>query len=152
MPRPSPRRSRRAGGAAAILAACLVALPALAAPGSIAATKRCSSGQVKRTVTYKSVKDRRRHTVTACGPRGPLAPGLTAAGSSKGVVASVLRQSRRFAAAAAPARVAHLLRGRPARRVGGADAVTDAAADRWFAILNGDGPLAHAATPPTTTP
>jgi hypothetical protein len=140
------RRISRAGGAAVLAAVCLVAVPALAAPGSIATAKRCTSAQVKRTVIYKGAKDHHKHTVTACGPRGPVAPGLTAPGASKGVVATVLRQSRLFAVRGAPARITRLQRSLAARRVLRTDVVTDAGADRWFALLSGGGPFARAAS------
>jgi hypothetical protein len=103
-----------------------------------AAAKRCKSSQDRRTVTYAKSKERRKRTVTGCGPRAPMVGTVRQPGSA-GVVGPVLRQSRRLAVQAAPARIAKLQSERAARRVLGADTVTDAAADIWFTLLGGGG-------------
>lgn len=102
------------------------------------AAKRCKPSQAKRTVTYAKPKQRRKRTVTGCGPKAPKVGVVRPAGSA-GVVGPVLRQSRALAVQAAPARITRLQNGRAARRVLGADTVTDAAADNWFKLVGGGG-------------
>jgi hypothetical protein len=136
-----PRRRPLVGWSGVLLVVtALISAGSLSAPDvqDADAAKRCKSSQERRTVTYSKPTQRRKRTVTRCATRAPKVGTVRAPGSA-GVVGPVLRQSRRLAVLAAPARIARLQSGRAARRVLGADTVTDAAADAWFKRLGGGG-------------
>lgn len=82
-------------------------------------SKRCKSSEVKRKITYTKGRSGRRRSFTACVPRSSL--------KTPASLPAALRQGRRVAVKLAPKSIARLLRGRAARRVSAADAVTDRA-------------------------
>jgi hypothetical protein len=84
--------------------------------------KRCKASEVKRTFSYTRGKSKRKYRFSGCVPRSY---------SKRPVSVQVaLGRSRKIAAKLAPKSIARLFGGRAARRVSGADAVTDRALAR----------------------